>query len=347
MRKEQLHSALAHPELLNEEQLRELRETVDRFPFFGAAQIALSQAYHAGGDHRFTDQLSRAAIYTSNRHTLYELLRTKPEEPLVALGYTIEEEQSTHSTDLASAILEQEEQPIAKAPTVTTEEKESFRTDSQVFHSETEQEITEGAPDSSASSALQLKDMDPLDAQILLGAMHKSIELEVEPEHTSHSETTGEEPLTEEPSSFAALIYRRAQRLSEFNTETNPETPQELGNAEKEQELPAFRATPLSHGIQRIQTQGSKEQQRQLIDRFIRLEPQIAKGKAGEYQSGNLAKESLEDDFSFVTETMAVLFAKQGKLDKARKAFRKLMEQHPEKSIYFASQLKNLDQLKK
>jgi pentatricopeptide repeat protein len=44
---------------------------------------------------------------------------------------------------------------------------------------------------------------------------------------------------------------------------------------------------------------------------------------------------------------MAVLFAKQGKLDKARKAFRKLMEQHPEKSIYFAAQLKNLEHFKK
>jgi tetratricopeptide (TPR) repeat protein len=44
---------------------------------------------------------------------------------------------------------------------------------------------------------------------------------------------------------------------------------------------------------------------------------------------------------------MAQLYARQGKLDKARKAYKKLIELYPEKSIYFAAQLKNLDKLKK
>jgi pentatricopeptide repeat protein len=48
-----------------------------------------------------------------------------------------------------------------------------------------------------------------------------------------------------------------------------------------------------------------------------------------------------------VTETMAKLFAQQGKIDKARKVYRQLMVLHPEKSVYFAAQLKNLNQLKK
>jgi hypothetical protein len=192
--------------------------------------------------------------------------------------------------------------------------------------------------------ALKMDDLDPLEAQILLSAVNTTITLEVQPEPSEFAEPSPpsepEEPVDED--SYAALIYRRAQRKNLMPE--NLEPTQEDGTDE---ELPAFRSTPLSHGVQRIRSTDSKQHQRDLVDRFIQFEPQIARGKAGDYPSGNLAKDSLEEDFSMITETMALLFAKQGKLDKARKAFRKLMEQHPEKSIYFAAQLKNLEHFKK
>jgi hypothetical protein len=77
------------------------------------------------------------------------------------------------------------------------------------------------------------------------------------------------------------------------------------------------------------------------------LEPRITPGKAADYSISDLAKESLEDDMEFVTETMAQLFVLQGKIDRAKKAFKKLMVLHPEKSVYFATQLKNIDRIKK
>jgi hypothetical protein len=76
VRKEDLHNALMHPENLSDEQLIELRETVARFPFFGAAQIALTRAFKARGDIRFTDQLSQAAIYTGHRASLYNRIKS-------------------------------------------------------------------------------------------------------------------------------------------------------------------------------------------------------------------------------------------------------------------------------
>ncbi|MFN9799482.1 MAG: tetratricopeptide repeat protein, partial [Bacteroidota bacterium] len=90
-----------------------------------------------------------------------------------------------------------------------------------------------------------------------------------------------------------------------------------------------------------------KDHQSSLIDRFIRMEPKITPGKSADYDTGNLARESLEEDFGLVTETMAILFARQGKLDRARKVYRRLIELHPEKSVYFAAQLKNLNANKK
>jgi tetratricopeptide (TPR) repeat protein len=101
-------------------------------------------------------------------------------------------------------------------------------------------------------------------------------------------------------------------------------------------------------GLAPIDATNEKEKQKSIIDRFIKLEPKITPGKVSEYNTAsNLAKESLEEDFSFATETMAKLFIAQGKFDKAKKVYRKLMELHPEKNVYFAAQLKNLNQNKK
>ncbi len=54
------------------------------------------------------------------------------------------------------------------------------------------------------------------------------------------------------------------------------------------------------------------------------------------------AKQGLVEDPSLVTETMARLYAQQGQIGRARKAFKLLALKYPEKSVYFAAQLKKL-----
>jgi hypothetical protein len=353
VRKEDLHNTLMHPENLSDEQLVQLRETVARFPFFGAAQIALTRAFKARGDIRFTDQLSQAAIYTGHRASLYQRLKAIKPTMAVHTGITQKEINATEETTLASLIIENEAfTPTASPEVAITVAAVQSKAPNQPLsvtevvleHSTAASESTESATD------IKLIELDTLEAQILVSAIHTSIELEVQPEHSFEPHVPFQSAIDEEPideNSYAALIYRRAQRKQLLPEEpTSFESTSEAEEDMKE-DLPAFRSTPLSHGVQRIRSTDSKQHQRDLVDRFIHSEPQIARGKAGEYPSGNLAKESLEDDFSMITETMAVLFAKQGKLDKARKAFRKLMEQHPEKSVYFAAQLKNLEHFKK
>jgi len=54
------------------------------------------------------------------------------------------------------------------------------------------------------------------------------------------------------------------------------------------------------------------------------------------------AKQGLVEDPSLVTETMAKLYAQQGQIGRARKAYKLLALKYPEKSVYFAAQLKKL-----
>jgi DNA-binding SARP family transcriptional activator len=83
-----------------------------------------------------------------------------------------------------------------------------------------------------------------------------------------------------------------------------------------------------------------------LIEKFIATEPRITPGKVEQYTGVSFAKESLEENFDWVTETMAKLYAAQGKIDRARKAYKRLIELHPEKKIHFENQLKALNQRK-
>jgi hypothetical protein len=345
MRKEELHHTLMHPELLSDEQLLELREAVARFPFFGAAQIALTQAFKARGDMQFTDQLSQAAIYTGHRAALYHRLKgiNGDKTPTVPLSPApIEETQS-----LASKIID-DEAPIETVDIESSEPAANLEPIVEDKVQEIEQEKIE-TEINEENSSMKFSELDPLQAQILVNAVNTSIELEVQPLHDAEQqkESANSSLEPDDEQSYAAIIYRRAQRkhlLPSEQTSLGADAGAETESLER-QLTP--RSPAISLGIQRITAPDSKHQQRQLVDRFIHHEPQIARGKVGDYTTGNIAKESLEEDFSMVTETMAILFAKQGKLDKARKAFRKLMEQHPEKSVYFATQLKNLEHLKK
>ena len=54
------------------------------------------------------------------------------------------------------------------------------------------------------------------------------------------------------------------------------------------------------------------------------------------------ANKGLEENEDLVTETMAKLYAKQGQIGRARKAFKLLALKYPDKSVYFAAQLKKL-----
>jgi hypothetical protein len=209
--------------------------------------------------------------------------------------------------------------------------------------------------------------MDDMQRQILIDAVQSSIALEVTEDIAEQKQGTPEEKEVLDENSFAGWMYKRAQQLHfAQNATSKPENDSEIPELgdwkhlnedeieveeEKNSEIDEILNRPetgsLSHPIKRIATTTNETHQKDLIDKFIRFEPRIARSKSQEYTPGNIAKESLEEDFTFVTETMAILYAKQGRLDKAKKAFKKLMEQHPEKSVYFAAQLKNLDKFKK
>lgn len=80
-----------------------------------------------------------------------------------------------------------------------------------------------------------------------------------------------------------------------------------------------------------------------IIDAFLQKEnPRIGTPREVGESVEKWASQGLLEDESIVTETMAKLYAQQGQMKRARKAFKLLALKYPDKSVYFAAQLKKL-----
>lgn len=80
-----------------------------------------------------------------------------------------------------------------------------------------------------------------------------------------------------------------------------------------------------------------------IIKRFIQTEPQIKHPSGIGLDNENKAKKSSEDASELVTETLARVYTEQMLYPKAINVYKKLMLKFPEKSVYFASQIEQIE----
>ena len=91
----------------------------------------------------------------------------------------------------------------------------------------------------------------------------------------------------------------------------------------------------------------TKGKEENLIDKFVETEPRISKPKREEFFSPvQSAKESLIENDEIVTETLARVYLEQAHYDKAIAAYEKLSVKFPQKSGFFANQIKLIYDLK-
>ena len=196
----------------------------------------------------------------------------------------------------------------------------------------------------------EVTDLDFLDKSILATAVASSIFLEV-----SETEEEEEDELDVEQDSANDLMQDSSQGPAEegenealftwLRSVSEDEETIEQGREDKKGEEQEIREVKRGEEEGRKSTE-SVQPSLDLIEKFIATEPRITPGKVEQYTGVSFAKDSLEENFDWVTETMAKLYATQGKIDRARKAYKRLIELHPEKKIHFENQLKALNQRK-
>ena len=80
----------------------------------------------------------------------------------------------------------------------------------------------------------------------------------------------------------------------------------------------------------------------EIIDKFIAENPSISRPKQEFFNPISAAQESVIDQENIVSETLAMIYEKQGYFEKAISIYEKLKLKYPEKSIIFAGQIKTL-----
>jgi hypothetical protein len=222
-----------------------------------------------------------------------------------ALFDLIIEDSSVEISEEPTEVLDQSNQTVAEEIATRSPEESEIKTNVESIPTEVEEDISYDLEEATR----EMKELVPEPGE--------AIATEVE---------TGESDALESLSPMANWLLSRSREIGFSDQTVITEMP--ISSVESEFEIAADRHPVTSSN--------------DLIDTFIENQPTITPGKVVEYSSEDLAKRSLIEDESIVTETMARIYEGQGKLEKARKAYKLLSLKYPEKSVYFANQLKRL-----
>ncbi|MDI9340899.1 MAG: hypothetical protein QM534_10060 [Sediminibacterium sp.] len=371
MRQQELLKYIQSPELLNRSHISELEKLVEQFPYFQPAYLLLSIASKQHDSLVFQKYFKQTAIICPNRRQLYALLHR---EPVKATEVKLSETESLLATATehkkTTALLD--EQVIAQPAQVekinnavqqpvdeNTErlrlieerlaEIEKQKVISEVPVPEPERETTPANPELKETSVQEEKTVlssEELNTElqtikrsaeyIIENEIEKSVvnafvEKEVLKTHTAGQK---EEPFTE--GSFNQWLqffgHIKQAPVSPLNSVEN--------NSNKEQTAKTEKPQPP---VQKNKEERAKKME--IIDKIIEKNPshiRLDPAKAKIYSADKNAKDSLLESEHLVTETLAKIYALQGNINKAIRAYEILSLKYPNKSVYFASLIKEL-----
>ena len=354
MNKTQFISFMETPDKISAGDSVLLLELLKSFPYFQTAHLLYSKSLHNQNSIHYNNQLKITAAYATDRKVLHRLITKKVgisstpdvrgiiedkkiEEALVKL---VENEVKENTIPV---VIKQEE-PVIEVTNINVIEKVEVpqieKTEEKVI-----EKIVERIHDENNQASISEKTEDEkvkeLEPEYISEAVNASVEIEMlntnifEKDHTTEkgedqdfvlnipivTEQKTEEKAAEidlESLSFTDWL----KHLSSVDA-SSPTTVKENDVKKEEKNLDPF----------------------ELIDKFIRDEPKISRPKTEFFSPVNKAKQSVADDITFVSETLAKIYVLQGNYAKAILAYENLRLKYPEKRLYFASQIKNLRKL--
>jgi len=303
---------IKNPNSLEKDSVKELQKLVNDFPYFQSAHLLLSLASKKWDASVYQKSLKKTAIVVTNRSHLFNLIQQ------FDLSNSVIED-SDHQKLVVEEVLEPvdstKELNILKATELLIENSDSEISETE-FQQKTKpnaEEVLESEIAKQVVSAIVEKQMNNLSDTQLLFKQNK------EPENFTD---------------WLRLIQKSNKQLSaenilEVNTENNTDI-----------------KTRLEKGkiINQESALNKKLKNLALIDKIIENSPGQIKIKDDQkfYSPEHNAKESLLENEHLVSETLAKIYALQGSVNKAVRAYEILSLKFPQKSAYFASLIQKL-----
>jgi hypothetical protein len=310
---------LQQPALLKDVSIEELKQLTDQFPWFGNGQFLLAAKMKQNNHASAEEQLQKAALY-SNQSLWFNLQLKRFSQS--------SEQSSIHQTKTSTAFVHekifQQTEPLPE----TADELAANDTDAML----------------DAEASIEVEEMkDELAAPITDAVLNAEVLIEAD--------------ATKEEDAFIkeTEIQLNAEALIEA-AESNEELLPTVEKTDKEEPFISFEPfhTVDYFASQGIKLQDEKVPQDKLGEQVksftqwlrsmkkIYVEEKKELDPTREQAVVSIATESNQPT-EVMTETMADVLIKQGKLSQAIDLYRKLSLLHPEKSVYFASRIKELN----
>jgi hypothetical protein len=155
------------------------------------------------------------------------------------------------------------------------------------------------------------------------------------------------DPLEEQIMAAAVMQLGELEIESEFEEtkEANAIKPTQTDDDDKALREPLTRGSAFSRFLMNVDRGSSSSQpERAIIEKFISEDRKIAPAKKAFFSPSQMGKMSLMEDESFVTETLAKIYDRQGDYKKAARAYKSLSLKYPEKRRYFADLQKRAEE---
>jgi hypothetical protein len=294
---------------LNSQNVEEVRGLIDIYPYFQSAHLLLLKGLHDASDNQFESQLKDSALFLADREVLYYLLKSKS-QPV--------EEQSTivKPADIIEPSDTENDQTVI----------ESVKNSDELI-SELEKNI------------LPLQEDEDIDAGLTSHGLPRSLLI---------TEETDEDDsvnivflLDDEEGSYPERITYMDPSIQIPATGDLLEL-----DLQEEVSVSSGQGFTLSNNPEIIEKHSRKQEQTDLIDKFIIANPRIEPVRDKSFHPvDDISKPYTEEKGGFITETLAKIYVTQGYYSKAIDIYEKLSLKFPEKSSYFATQIEKVKEL--
>ncbi len=341
MNKVQFISYVETPEKMSGNDSVLLGELLKNFPYFQTAHLLYAKSLHNINSIHYNNQLRVTAAYATDRKVLHKLITKQQEIEAVKIPHIItpiEEKKIEEAVInlIKAEVAEQKIQPIlvedivpeVKEKTVITEEIKAIPVVEKI-------EVVDETP-IVINEVVQEEKIDELEKEYLTQIVDASVEIEILSTPLNAEKKEVQETVE---SNFVLNISEKVHEEVEIDIDSLSFTDW-LKHIDSGKNIGDKIEIPKT--TERTENQLSAFE---LIDKFIKDEPKITRIKTEFFSPVNMAKQSVAEDITFVSETLAKIYVLQGNYAKAIRAYESLRLKYPEKRLYFASQIKNLRKL--
>jgi hypothetical protein len=349
MARMRLIDLLSHPENLDEKTLESLREALDTYPFFQSGRMLWVKNLHQLDHIRYNTELKLSAAYIPDRSKLFFLIND-----VFSLLSAPDEIQSQSVT---------KEEPEQKAPSVTQEDLLNERRND-VAEYQTSDKNIQPAEDDPSEELDRVVGADAnyfeVDDSFTTGSgdlVDFSLSRERENEVILEEEKAQDKKKDDVLPAFGLLDFEKEVASSAYSLEKEvPPGPADFkeshsfsewldllkyqtAKVKEEQEEPA-----IDEKSQVREKSGKMD----LIENFLNNaghQKRIVPGEDNSTSGEDFSARSVEESEDLMTETLANIHIKQKRYQKAVEIFERLRLKYPEKSVYFARRIKEMEDL--